>query len=76
MHIDITYTCYCVSKLGHYVHYYFLFFSTGDFSPFQKFLIIKVGFNTKRQVSKSMPKSALYAQQYQFTLVGLVTGSQ
>ena len=51
LHIDITYECCCVSKLGIYVHYYFLFFPTGDFSPFQKFLIIKVGFNTKGKLA-------------------------
>ena len=52
------------------------FFPSGDFSPFQKFLIIKGHKFPTEQFSKLMPKSALYAQQYQFSLVGLVTGSQ
>ena len=42
---------------------------------FQKFLIIKVSPKASHLPNQSMPKSALYAQECQFSIVGLVTGS-
>ena len=50
------------------------FFSSGDLSPFQKFLIKLRGNKLLCIMAANQCQSALYAQQCQFSIVGLVTG--
>ena len=53
------------------------FFPYRDFSPFQKFLIREDtdGSEVSYYTINMNAKSALYAQECQFSIVGLVTGS-
>ena len=49
------------------------FNSSGDFSPFQKFLVCE-DLTTTWYINHEWANSALYAQECQFSIVGLVTG--